>query len=194
LENRQKLWKAEMATAEGQTRFFVALVPPVEIQVYASDVIQELGQRYRTYTSKAPPHITLQPPFLWSEVTGLENHLARFASHQSAVPIYLSGFGSFAPRVLYINVLRTTELLAMQAALSSYLETELGIVDLASKRRSFAPHVTVASRNLTRQTFRQAWAELQSRAVEWQFVADRLTLLIHDGHRWQIQAEFPFER
>lgn len=181
-----------MATAERQTRFFVALMPPVEVQTYAEGVIQELGQRYRTYTAKAPPHITLQPPFLYAEATVLETWLSRFASQQAAVPVHLFGFGSFAPRVLYINVLRTPELLALQAALSSQLDIELGIVDPASKQRPFAPHLTVASRNLTRQTFRQAWAELQSRTVEWQFVVDRLTLLVHNGQCWQIQTEFAF--
>lgn len=178
-----------------QTRFFVALLPPIEIQTYAEDVIQELGQHYRTRTAKAPPHITLQPPFLWANasVSLLEATLAQFASEQTVVPIQLSGFGAFAPRVLYMNVLRTPELLEQQAALMNKLEIELGIVDPVSKKRPFAPHLTVASRNLTRQTFRAAWAELQSRSVEFQFVAERLTLLSHDGQRWQIRAEFPFQ-
>ncbi|WNZ23465.1 2'-5' RNA ligase family protein [Leptolyngbya sp. NK1-12] len=176
----------------GQKRFFIALLPPVEVQQDAATIIEELGQRYRTSTAKAPPHITLQPPFLWAEVSTLENHLATFASHQSVIPIHLSGFGAFAPRVLYINVLPTPALLTVQTALSRKLETELGIVDPMAKRRPFAPHLTVASRNVTRQTFRQAWVELRSRQAEWQFVVERLTLLIHDGHRWQIQAEFPF--
>ncbi|HEY9624460.1 MAG TPA: 2'-5' RNA ligase family protein [Crinalium sp.] len=168
-------------------RFFIALLPPQAIQDFATDVIQELSDRYRTRTSKAPPHVTLQPPFQWplDQVTALEQCLAASAEQHSPVPIALSGFGAFAPRVLYVNVLKTPELLALQSNLADALEKTLNIADPKSKQRPFAPHLTVASRNLTRQTFKQAWADLQPRSVEFEFLADRLTLLIHRGDRWQ---------
>jgi 2'-5' RNA ligase len=178
------------------TRFFIALLPPAPVQAYATDVIRELSDRYRSRTAKAPPHITLQPPFLWrlESVTDLETCLSAFAQSQPAIPITLSGFGAFAPRVLYINVLKSSELLSVQANLMAQLEETLGIVDSQSKRRSFSPHMTVASRNLTRQTFQQAWTDLQPRPVQFEFVSDRLTLLLHDGQCWQIRAEFPFSQ
>lgn len=183
---------ANTSTSLAQARFFVALVPPQEIQDYANQRIQELGDRYQTRTAKAVPHITLQPPFLWqtSAVSQLEECLSSFAHTQSQIPVMLSGFGAFAPRVLFINVLKTAELLQLQVNLMADLEKHLGIVDPMAQRRSFSPHLTIASRNLTRQTFKQAWSELQPQQVEFQFVADRLTLLIHDGHQWQIQSEF----
>jgi 2'-5' RNA ligase len=178
-----------------KSQFFVALVPPQEIQDYANGVISELGDRYRTRTSKAPPHVTLQPPFEYAlaQVDQLERYLANFAVRRSPIPVMLSGFGAFSPRVLYINVFQTTELLLTQAELMAELERSLQIIDPKSKNRSFSPHLTVASRNLTRQSFKQAWADLQPRRVEFEFVGDRLTLLIHDGQRWQIRSEFYFQ-
>lgn len=178
-----------------QARFFIALLPPQSIQDYASEVIQELSDRHRTGVSKAPPHITVQPPFEWSlsQQTALEDCLSTFAIQQSAVPIQLLGFGSFPPRVLYINVLKTPELLTLQANLSTTLESQLAIAD-PKKHRPFAPHLTVASRNMTRSTFQQAWTELQTRSVEFEFVSDRLTLLIHTGQQWQIQQDFCFAK
>lgn len=182
-----------IAADSPQTRFFIALMPPQAIQDHAQQIVQELGDRYHTRTAKAPPHITLHPPFLWqsSAVAELEICLSRFAHTQPQIPIVLSGFGAFAPRVLFINVLKTVELLQVQANLMAELEKHLGIVDAVAQRRPFAPHLTIASRNLTRQTYRQAWSELQPRSVDFQFVGDRLTLLIHDGQRWQVQSEFP---
>jgi 2'-5' RNA ligase len=172
-------------------RFFVALLPPADIQAYASEVSQELSDRYQMSTSKSPPHITLQPPFLWQrqDIPELQACLSSVARTQSPLPVTLSGFGVFAPRVIFINVFKTPELLHLQAELRTRLETELAIVD-PSSHRPFAPHLTVASRKLTRQTFQQAWSELSTRPVEFTFVGDRLTLLIHDGQRWQIQADF----
>lgn len=180
------------SASSSATRFFIALLPPAAIQDYAHQVIRELNDRYRTNTAKAPPHVTLQPPFLWQirSLSQLEACLQGFATAQPTIPVSLSGFGAFSPRVLYINVLKTPQLLALQSALMAELEAQLGIVDPVSNRRPFSPHLTVASRNVTRQTFKQAWAELQSRSVEFEFVGDRLTLLIHDGRQWQIQREF----
>lgn len=174
-------------------RFFVALLPPAHVQDYAIDVIRELGDRYRTRTSKAPPHITLKPPFDWPLATApaLKQQLQDFAQTQAAAPIRLSGFGAFAPRVLYVNVAKTPTLLMLQANLLAHLETSLGIVDPQSKRRPFAPHLTVASRNLTRQTFTLAWADLQQRPVEFEFTVQTLTLLIHQGRQWDIHADVP---
>jgi 2'-5' RNA ligase len=173
-------------------RFFVALIPPVEIQDYAQQVIQELSDRYQTYTANAPPHITLQPPFQWSLVQApeLEQCLHMFASRWAAVPITFSGFGTFAPRILYMNVLRTPELLSLQAGLIAELEQTLGIIDPKAHRRPFSPHLTIASRNVTRETFDKAWTDLQVRPVKFEFVASCLTLLIHDGQAWQISSEY----
>lgn len=173
-------------------RLFVALIPPIAIQNYAAGVIQDLGDRYQMRAAKAPPHITLQPPFLLQpEATvELEQQLRVFAQEHNPAPITLSGFGCFAPRVLYINVLKTPELITLQAHLMAHLEATLGIVDAVGQRRGFSPHLTVASRNVTRTTFRQAWADLQNQSVEFQFLGDRLTLLVHDGHSWQVRSEF----
>lgn len=173
------------------TRFFIALIPPQEIQDYADRVIQELTDRYRTRTAKAPPHVTLQPPFLWEldRVSELEDRLQQFAAARSPVPVTIAGFGAFAPRVLYLNVLKTPELLALQADLLRDLE-QIGIRDPKNKQRGFSPHLTVASRNITKPVFQAVWQELQPRSVQFEFVGDRLILLIHNGQRWQVRSAF----
>lgn len=176
-------------------RFFIALVPPQEIQDYASEIKEYFAQTYNSrHAQKSPPHITLQPPFEWQldNLPVLEQCLSTFALTRTPVPITLQGFGAFAPRVIYINVIKTPELLTLQNDLMIYLEASVGIVQPASKSRPFAPHMTVAFRDLTRQNFKVAWTEFQHRPLEFEFSASKLTLLIHDGRRWHISAEFPF--
>jgi 2'-5' RNA ligase len=96
------------------------------------------------------------------------------------------------PRVIYINVVKTPELLALQKDLMACVEASLGIVHQVSKTRPFAPHMTVAFRDLTKQNFRAAWPEFRHRRLEFEFTASELTLLIHDGRRWNVSANFPF--
>ena len=172
------------------TRFFVALMLPPEVEAYANETIGELHSQYRTRTAKAAPHITLQAPFLWdpSQIDDLSQAIAAIAAQQSPVPVTLDGFDAFKPRVLYINVEKAPELLALQTSLAQHLQ-QLDITDPKAKSRSFSPHVTVASRNLSPALFRRIWADLQQRPVHFEFWGDRLTLLIYKD-RWHIHSEY----
>jgi 2'-5' RNA ligase len=180
--------------ANPMSRFFIALLPPQDIQDYANEIKQYFADHYASrHAQKSPPHITLQPPFEWldSDVSRLEASIREFASGQQPLPITLNGFAAFAPRVIYIDVVRNPELLTLQADLMAYVEANLGIVDIG-KTRPFAPHMTVAFRDLTRQNFKAAWPEFENRQLYFEFSADKLTLLIHDGRRWNIKSDFAF--
>ncbi|HEY9668008.1 MAG TPA: 2'-5' RNA ligase family protein [Coleofasciculaceae cyanobacterium] len=175
--------------------FFIAVLPPQDIQDYATEIKEYFAQNYKSkHALKSPPHVTLQPPFEWQldNLSVLEQCLRTFADAHQPVPITLKGFGAFVPRVIYINVLKTPELLAVQQELMAYLETSQGIIHPVSKKRPFAPHMTVACKDLTRQNFRAAWPEFQHRELEFEFRASKLTLLMHDGRQWTISSEFPF--
>lgn len=177
------------------SRFFVALLPPQDIQDYANQIKQYFADNYASrHAQKSPPHITLQPPFEWANnnLSTLETSLREFASQQQTISVTLNGFAAFAPRVIYINVVRSPELLSLQANLASQMETNLQIIDRVGKKRPFAPHMTVAFRDLTRQNFQAAWTEFAQRQLHFEFSANKLTLLIHDGRRWQMQSEFDF--
>lgn len=176
-------------------RFFIALLPPPDIQAQVNAIKQHFSDRYDSRAAlKSPPHITLQPPFELpsANLPALKQCLSTFANHREPVPVKLSGFAAFPPRVIYINVLKTQELLMLQTDLMAYLETALEIVDPVSKSRPFSPHMTVAFRDLTRQNFKAAWPEFQQQALQFEFRANYLTLLLHDGKRWNVSDEFPF--
>lgn len=176
-----------------KSRFFVALLPPQEIQDYANQIKQYFADNYASHhAQKSPPHITLQPPFEWvtDNISTLETSLRKFASQHQSIPITLSNFNAFAPRVIYINVVKSPELLNLQADLTAHTEARLQIIDEVGKKRSFAPHITVAFRDLTRQNFQAAWPEFVNRHLYFEFTAKKLTLLIHDSRSWQIKSEF----
>ncbi|MFB2981663.1 2'-5' RNA ligase family protein [Microseira sp. BLCC-F43] len=175
--------------------YFIALLPPQEIQDYANRVKQYFASRYNSrHAQKSPPHITLQAPFEWDQesVSVLEQSLQNFANQRPSIPISLSGFAAFPPRVIYINVVKTPPLLTLQADLMDCMMRELGIVDPMAKQRPWAPHMTVAFKDLTKQNFKAAWPEFEHKPVQFEFTANYLTLLIHDGGRWHVSAEFPF--
>lgn len=176
--------------------FFVALLPPSAVQEYATEVKSYFEQYYASrHAFKSPPHITLQPPFRWQHerVEVLIESLTIFARSHPPIPITLNGFGAFPPRVIYINVDRTDALLTVHRQLSEHLETSIALADLKEKSRPYAPHMTVAFRDLTKQNFKLAWQEFKARSLFFEFTVSHLTLLKHDGQRWQIHTEFPFK-
>jgi 2'-5' RNA ligase len=178
-------------TPTPERRFFVALLPPTDLQDEANAIIQDLSDRFQTSTAKAPPHITLYPPFLWRDRDRLIHCLTTIAAVQPPIPIQLNGFGAFPPRVLYVNVVKTPELMAAQAQITATLATELQLIDATGQRRGFHPHLTVASRHLNRTLFQTLWAELKPRPFTAQFTSDRLTLLEHNGRYWRATDSIP---
>ncbi|NEP60456.1 MAG: 2'-5' RNA ligase family protein [Symploca sp. SIO2G7] len=183
-----------MARNQTKSRFFIALLPPEAFQNRANEIKQYFAQTYDSQgAQQSPPHITLQPPFEWSQdtLTILEQSLRTFGEMHSPIPITLNGFGAFAPKVIYINVLKSPELMSLQAELMAYLKVSLGIVHQVSQSRPFHPHLTVAFRDLTKKNFQLAWPEFEHRQLEYKFTASELTLLIHDGRQWNVYNSFP---
>lgn len=175
--------------------FFIALLPPQEVQNYTNEIKQHFAENYNSEAAfKSPPHITLQPPFEWQvdDRQALEQSLSNFTKIQMPVPIILKGFGAFSPKVIYINVIKTPELMMMQKHLMTDLEESLGIIYPHSQDRTFSPHITVAYRDLTKENFRSAWPKFKQRELELKFRVSQLTLLVHNDRRWNVMTEFPF--
>lgn len=174
---------------------FIALLPPKSIQDYATEIKLQFADRYNSrHALKSPPHITLQPPFKWlpEQMDDLNRSLSTFAGSHSPISVTLEGFSAFPPRVIYINVHRTEPLLTLHRNLIHYLETTLNLSDPKEKSRPYAPHMTVAFRDLTKQNFKLAWQEFQARSLHFEFTASQLTLLMHNGRQWDVHSAYSF--
>ncbi|NET70363.1 MAG: 2'-5' RNA ligase family protein [Sphaerospermopsis sp. SIO1G2] len=177
-------------------RYFIAILPPQHIQDYANEVKQHFVEQYSSWGAQnSPPHITLQPPFLLAkeQVAILETFLEDFAKNKNSLPITLDGFAAFPPRVIYINVIKSQALLKLQSDLVNDVESKLGIKPKGGNHNSFTPHLTVARRDLKKSDFYLAWDEFKQRQVYFEFVAENLTLLLHDGKKWNVKFEFSLQ-
>ena len=183
--------------SEEKKLFFIALLPPPDVQQYATKIKQHFANIYQSKAAlKSPPHITLQPPFFWdiNNLKTLEQVLQEFVTNYSPIPIELSGFSAFKPRVIYIDVSKTAELLTVQKELNLFLESSLNIIDKKSKNRPFCPHLTVGFKDLSKTNFYRAWDEFKQKKVSFNFQVNQLTLLSHNGKNWEIQTKFEFSQ
>jgi 2'-5' RNA ligase len=175
-------------------RFFIALLPPDFIQDQVRQIQYDFKARYSSKAAlKAPPHITLIPPFELSSdrIEQLQIELEKFAKTRSPFTINLSGFAAFPPLVIYLNVAPNTVLPDLYTNIAATLANTLDIIDPYASR-PFVPHMTVAFRDLTPENFELAWAEFRDRKIYFAFEAINLTLLAHDEQKWNVLSNFTF--
>jgi len=175
--------------------YFIALLLPPSAarqveryQVWARDTFDSQA------ALRSPPHVTLQSPFKLGDDDNkvLKSVLTVCAGQTPAIDVTLSGFGAFPPRVVYIDVVRTPELMTVQSALSRHLKVTFGIGCDLPVDRPFRPHVSVAFRDLKRSQFRKLWAEVRDKSFTEQFQVTGMALLRHDGRRWRVGSEYRF--
>lgn len=174
--------------------YFIALLPPSALRNRVRLLKEDMRDRFNAgHALSSPAHITLQMPFKRdAEAVGrLISGLEAFAAREQPFPVTLSGFGCFAPRVLYINIPDHQHIDALHARLKKELVDNLGFRPEETDAR-FHPHLTIATRDLTPDNFHKAWAELQKCAFEASFEAHSLFLLKHNGQKWQVEKELYF--
>ncbi len=173
--------------------FFIALLPDEGIQKEVTEFKTYAAEHFRSSRAlRSPPHITLIPPFRWpgDRVEELYAALEPFASEEKPFRLRLNGFGCFPPRVIFVEVERKGELLGMQRRLEACLAASLALA--FNSRHDYNPHMTVAFKDLQRRVFPEAWAYFSQQKYQREFIARAITLLQHDGRRWQVHEQFGF--
>src|SRR5687767_13825229 len=98
---------------ESLRRYFIAILPTGDIASEARTIQLELAENYRTKGAlRSPPHITLHMPFNWKErkESDLIDSLSGFFASIKPFVIYINGFGSFQPRVIFMKIQNSDEL------------------------------------------------------------------------------------
>jgi len=174
--------------------YFVALIPPVELR----NEIKTLKERMRSdygagHALRSPAHITLQMPFKRDagDESALAAALGKFAFGENPFTVELDGFGCFSPRVIFIRIMKHEAVRSLHGRLKKLLKDELGFLP-SEIMNDLQPHITIATRDLTKEAFRDAWPEFQQEEFRGSFEARSLFLLRHNDKSWDILREFPF--
>jgi 2'-5' RNA ligase len=180
---------------EKKSKYFIAILPSQEV----SDRVQEIKHVFRdkyncTVASRSPAHITLQPPFsiFESEEKNYIDKLYRFSATRDGFEIDLKNFAAFAPRTVYIDVVPNNALFRLQKELIQFLQREGLIAANQMEERPFKAHVTVANRDLKPKDFKSAWQIYRSEPFEATFEVASISLLKHNGAKWDIHESFTF--
>ena len=178
---------------EGSALYFIAIVPPSPIFEQATELKNHFKQQYKSKAAlNSPPHITLHMPFEWKvkKEEELVSKLSLFSKSKKTFELELKNFGCLAPRVIFINVIENKLLKDFQFELHRWCKTELNIFNAQYRDLPFHPHLTLAFRDLRKPMFEKAWKEFEFKEFSGSFIADRFSLLKHNGQVWELFKEF----
>jgi 2'-5' RNA ligase len=169
-------------------QYFLAIIPPAPVFDQALGLKNYFKQRYNSKASlNSPPHITLHMPFRWKEDKEQEliNTLNNFETGLKPFELQLLNFASFPPRVIYIDVVESHDLISLQKKLLRFCKRELNLFNADYKDQPFHPHLTLAFRDLKKSVFGEAWEEFKSKPFSATFSIDKFDLLKHNGKVWE---------
>ncbi|MDZ7633347.1 MAG: 2'-5' RNA ligase family protein [Bacteroidales bacterium] len=121
----------------------------------------------------------------------LAEALRGFAATEHPVTVDLNGYGAFPPRVIFIKIIQPGPVMELHSRLKKVLLEELHF-DQDEVMKTVQPHMTVATRDLTKASFSEAWAEFEEKEFSASFDVGSIFLLKHNGRSWDIFEEFPF--
>lgn len=176
--------------------YFIALIPHIELREQIKVLKKEIKEQFNaTHALRSPAHITLQMPFKSSneDEPYLINTLQEFAANQNAFMVKLSGFNCFSPRVIFVKVIDYEPIISVHAKLKKVLIEKMQFEENVITQ-NIHPHMTIASSDLSVETFSGAWGEFEKRKFEASFLTKSLFLLKHNGKFWDIYQEFLFKK
>ncbi|MTI22666.1 2'-5' RNA ligase family protein [Fulvivirga sp. RKSG066] len=177
--------------------YFIALLPPEPIFDEVMDYKKLFANKYDSKTGlKSPPHITLHMPFRLKEKKeeALGQSLTTLATNTDKFEIALNGFGHFNQRTIFIDVEANDSLHALFKNIMKSMKVNFNIFNADYKNRGFNPHLTLAFRDLKKESFNEAWPHFKDQPYHNKFISDGFVLLKHNGKSWDVYQTFKFKK
>lgn len=171
--------------------YFIAIVPSDPVRHDAQHWKEYFAKQYNSKVAlRSPPHITMHMPFRLKDNRVDELAQALKGINFSRFEIDFSGYGCFAPRVIYMNVINNDTLQSLFDQVHSVMKKDFNILNADYKYRGFHPHLTIAFRDLKKAAFKDAWEEFQNKTYENTSPCTEFTLLKHNGKSWDEYMTF----
>ena len=128
-----------------------------------------------------------------SKTDFLLDALTDFASKHHAFELSIQNFAAFVPRVIFLDVLKSAELLQLQKELVAHMKRNLHLQNANYKARGFNPHLTLAFRDLKKSLFDAAYQEVKDKKYSAIFTVNQIALLKHKDQQWELFKSFALQ-
>ena len=168
--------------------YFIALVAPKEINEHILKWKLFMNERFGcTVALRSPAHITLVPPCWMDSILEdqLKTAIDSFSQTETSFEISLRNFSAFKPGVIYVDVIPSEPLHRLHEQLQGFL-IPTGLFPIVKEDRPHHPHVTIATRDLHKKAFQEAWGIFKDQKYEASWLADGISLLKHNQKNWDV--------
>ncbi len=176
--------------------YLTALLPPPELAAKEHAIKQTIAEQYDTHVAiTKPAHITLVPPYRATEaqLTSLVDLHRAVAQQMEPFELVLDGYGCFeGNKTVFINVPHNEQLQHLYSLLKA------GFIDLGqAKEKHFhagplRPHLTVAYRDLTPESFEAIWQAYEHEPFSATFPVNSFWIMQYVDRVWVPWREFGF--
>jgi 2'-5' RNA ligase len=168
--------------------YFIALVLPSALNEKLLHWKNFMLQRYDCKVGlKSPAHITLIPPFWMEENREAElfHDVAQLAKNSLPFIVRTKSFSAFKPRTIFIDVEKNIALNSLKENVDDFFKPN-NSYKIKIDSRPFHPHITIATRDLFKKGFYEAWAIFEKESFEEGWIADGLSVLSHNKKNWDV--------
>lgn len=122
----------------------------------------------------------------------LKKDIAQLSNTFKPFEVATNNFSCFKPRTIFIEPVLDESLKTLKKETDQFFKTN---TQYGAKidSRPFHPHITIATRDLRKSAFAEAWPQFESKSFQETFTATGLSLLRHNGQIWEVvhTAAFP---
>ena len=168
--------------------YFIAIVAPGEINQQVLKWKNYFKDHFEcTVALKSPTHITLLPPFWMKEEleNDLINSISEFSITKNKFEITLQNFAAFSPKVIFVDVVKNEILNGLYRSFADFIISQ-NKFPIKKEDRPFHPHVTLATRDLYKKAFQEAWDIFSKKKYEALWIVSGLSLLRHNKKNWDV--------
>lgn len=168
--------------------YFLAIVLPPHLNDEVLVFKHFMQSRYGCCVAlRSPAHITIIPPFWFDETkeTVLVNDVSEISSNTSAFSIRTNNFSCFKPRTIFIDVNSNSQLDALKKKTETFLGKQQHY-KLKIDERPAHFHITIATRDLHKKAFHEAYAHFANQAFIKEWMAEGLSVLKHNKTNWEV--------
>ena len=170
------------------TMYFIALVLPPLLNEKVLYWKSFMYQRYECKVGlKSPAHITIVPPY-WMEEENEKMLLAdvdNLGKILSPFIVHTKNFSSFKPRTIFIDIEKTKTLESLKETTDKFFNQNRPY-KIKIDPRPFHPHVTIATRDLFKKNFYEAWPIFEKEKFEEEWLAESISVLRHNKKNWDV--------
>ena len=168
--------------------YFIAIVAPEEINDQVIKWKNYFKDHFEcTVALRSPAHITLIPPFWMKEdlENDLVNSIRNFSIAKNKFEIKLKDFEAFKPKVIFVDVVKNEILDRLHQSFEDFILKENKFA-IKKDDRPFHPHVTLATRDLYKKAFQDAWEVFSKKKYKASWIVAGISLLRHNKKNWDV--------